>query len=117
IRAIKNRFGSTDELGIFEMTDHGLLPVEDPSKLFLESGAARRSGSVVMAAAEGTRVLMVEVQALCVQSVFGAAKRKTTGVDANRVAMILAVLEKHAGYVLGDQDVFVNIVGGVRVNE
>lgn len=117
IRSVKNRFGSTDELGIFEMTDGGLLAVEDPSRLFLERMDAARPGSVILAACEGTRVLMVEVQALCVQSVFGAAKRKATGVDANRVAMILAVIEKHAGSVLGDQDVFVNIVGGVRVVE
>ena len=117
IRAVKNRFGSTDELGIFAMTDHGLLPVEDPSRLFIDAAAARRAGSVILAAAEGTRVLLVEVQALCVQSVFGAAKRKTAGVDANRVAMILAVLEKHCGYVLGDQDVFVNMAGGVRIME
>jgi DNA repair protein RadA/Sms len=117
IRAVKNRFGSTDELGIFEMTDAGLIPVADPSKLFLESQRQARPGSVVLAACEGTRTLLVEVQALCAQSVFGAAKRKATGVDAGRVAMILAVIEKHADCVVGDQDVFVNVVGGVRVNE
>ncbi|MCK6456994.1 MAG: DNA repair protein RadA [Phycisphaerae bacterium] len=118
VRAVKNRYGSTEELGIFEMTDAGLQPVRDPATLFLDGAAPRRQpGSAILAAAEGTRVLLVEVQALCVQSVFGAAKRKTTGVDAARVAMILAVVEKHARVVLGDQDVFVNIVGGVRVAE
>jgi DNA repair protein RadA/Sms len=117
IRAVKNRFGSTDELGIFEMTDAGLIPIADPSKLFLQSGRQSRPGSVVLAACEGTRTLLVEVQALCAQSVFGAAKRKATGVDAGRVSMILAVIEKHADCVVGDQDVFVNVVGGVRVNE
>jgi len=117
IRTAKNRFGSTDELGIFEMTDTGLRPVEDPSRLFLDRLDAARPGSVILATCEGTRVLLVEVQALCVQSVFGAAKRRVTGVDPGRVAMILAVLEKHAGMVLGDQDVFVNVVGGVRVVE
>lgn len=117
IRAVKNRFGSTDELGIFEMTDIGLVPVEDPSKLFLQNQRETRPGSVILAACEGTRTLLVEVQALCAQSVFGAAKRKATGVDAARVSMILAVLEKHADCVLGDQDVFVNVVGGVRVSE
>lgn len=117
VRAVKNRFGSTDELGIFEMTDAGLLPVEDPSKLFLQNQKDSRPGSVILAACEGSRTLLVEVQALCAQSVFGAAKRKATGVDAGRVAMILAVLEKHAQCVLGDQDVFVNVVGGVRVHE
>ncbi|HKQ48121.1 MAG TPA: DNA repair protein RadA [Phycisphaerae bacterium] len=117
IRAVKNRFGSTDELGIFEMTDAGLIPIADPSKLFLQSGRQARPGSVVLAACEGTRTLLVEVQALCAQSVFGSAKRKATGVDAGRVSMILAVIEKHADCVVGDQDVFVNVVGGVRVNE
>jgi len=117
IRTVKNRFGSTDELGIFEMTGGGLMPVEDPSRLFLQTQRQARPGSVVLAACEGTRTLLVEVQALCAQSVFGAAKRKATGVDAARVAMILAVLEKHADVVLGDQDVFVNVVGGVRVAE
>ncbi len=117
VRTIKNRFGSTDELGIFEMTDAGLAAVPDPSKMFLEDRPAARPGSVILAACEGTRTLLVEVQALCAQSVFGSAKRKTTGVDPARTAMILAVLEKHADVVVGDQDVFVNIVGGVRVTE
>jgi len=117
IRTVKNRFGSTDELGIFEMTDAGLVPVEDPSKLFLRDKQESRPGSVILAACEGSRTLLVEVQALCAQSVFGAAKRKATGVDAGRVSMILAVLEKHAECVLGDQDVFINVVGGVRVHE
>jgi len=117
IRAIKNRYGSTDELGIFEITDAGLIPVADPSKLFLQEEREPRPGSVILAACEGTRTLLVEVQALCAQSVFGAAKRKATGVDAGRVAMILAVIEKHAECVVGDQDVFVNVVGGIRVQE
>jgi DNA repair protein RadA/Sms len=117
VRAVKNRFGSTDEIGIFEMTDRGLLPVTDASKMFLQTQQQARPGSVILAACEGTRTLLVEVQALCAQSVFGAAKRKATGVDPGRVAMILAVIEKHAGCVLGDQDVFVNVVGGVRVHE
>ncbi len=117
IRAVKNRFGSTDEIGIFEMTSAGLIGVDDPSRMFLATQRASRPGSVVLAACEGTRTLLVEVQALTSQSVFGSAKRKATGVDANRVSMILAVLEKHGDIVLGDQDVFVNIVGGVRVNE
>ncbi|MEK6643146.1 MAG: DNA repair protein RadA [Planctomycetota bacterium] len=117
IRAIKNRYGSTDELGIFEITDAGLIPVADPSRLFLQEQREPRPGSVILAACEGTRTLLVEVQALCAQSVFGAAKRKATGVDSGRVAMILAVIEKHADCVVGDQDVFVNVVGGVRVQE
>ncbi|QDV89681.1 hypothetical protein RAS2_07540 [Phycisphaerae bacterium RAS2] len=117
IRAVKNRYGSTDELGVFEIGDTGLRPVDDPSKLFLQENREPRPGSVILAACEGTRTLLVEVQALCAQSVFGSAKRKATGVDAGRVAMLLAVIEKHAEIVLGDQDVFVNVVGGVRVSE
>ncbi len=117
VRAVKNRYGSTDELGIFEMTDGGLRPVPDPSKMFLSEQRVSRPGSVVLAACEGTRTLLVEVQSLCAQSVFGSAKRKASGVDAGRVAMLLAVIEKHAQCVLGDQDVFVNVVGGVRVHE
>ncbi|HWL92932.1 MAG TPA: DNA repair protein RadA [Phycisphaerae bacterium] len=117
VRAVKNRYGSTDELGIFEMTDGGLREVPDPSKMFLSEQRVSRPGSVVLAACEGTRTLLVEVQALCAQSVFGSAKRKATGVDAGRVSMLLAVIEKHAQCVLGDQDVFVNVVGGVRVHE
>lgn len=117
IRTVKNRFGSTDELGIFEIGDSGLRPIADPSKLFLQNQRQARPGSVILAACEGTRTLLVEVQALCAQSVFGSAKRKATGVDTGRVAMILAVIEKHADCVVGDQDVFVNVVGGVRVQE
>jgi DNA repair protein RadA/Sms len=117
LRAVKNRFGSTDELGIFEITDSGLISIPDPSQLFLQERRESRPGSVVLAACEGTRTLLVEIQALCLQSVFGAAKRKATGVDAGRLAMILAIIEKHADCVLGDQDVFVNAVGGVDVHE
>lgn len=117
VRAVKNRYGSTDELGIFEMTDGGLNPIPDPSKLFLSEQRVARPGSIILAACEGTRTLLVEVQALCAQSVFGSAKRKASGVDAGRVSMLLAVIEKHAQCVLGDQDVFVNVVGGVRVHE
>ncbi|HUN80438.1 MAG TPA: DNA repair protein RadA [Phycisphaerae bacterium] len=117
IRTIKNRFGSTDEIGVFEITDSGLIPIADPSKLFLQGDRKARPGSVILAACEGTRTLLVEVQALCAQSVFGSAKRRATGVDSGRVAMILAVIEKHGDCVVGDQDVFVNVVGGVRVYE
>ncbi len=117
VRAVKNRFGSTEELGVFEMTDKGLDPVENPSAIFLESTGQNRPGSVVTSAAEGSRILLLEIQALCVQSVLGAARRRVTGLDAGRVAMILAVLERHAGLRLADQDVFANVVGGVRVDE
>lgn len=117
IRAVKNRYGSTEELGVFEMTDKGMQPVENPSAIFLESGGQNRPGSVVTAAAEGSRILLLEIQALCVQSILGAARRRVTGLDAGRMAMLLAVLERHAGLRLADQDVFANVVGGVKVPE
>ncbi len=117
VRTIKNRFGSTEELGVFEMSDKGMQPVENPSAIFLESTGRNRSGSVVTSAAEGSRILLLEIQALCVQSVLGAARRRVTGLDGGRVAMILAVLERHCGLRLGDQDVFANVVGGVKVPE
>lgn len=117
IRAIKNRYGSTEELGVFEMTDKGMQPVENPSAIFLESSGQSRPGSVVTAAAEGSRILLLEIQALCVQSILGAARRRVTGLDGGRVAMLLAVLERHAGLRLADQDVFANVVGGVKVPE
>ncbi len=117
VRAVKNRFGSTEELGVFEMTDKGMNPVDNPSAIFLESTGQNRPGSVVTSAAEGSRILLLEIQALCVQSILGAARRRVTGLDANRVAMLLAVLERHAGLRLADQDVFANVVGGVKVDE
>jgi DNA repair protein RadA/Sms len=119
IRAVKNRFGSTNEIGLFRMTDGGLEEVTNPSEMFLanSAGSAGSAGSIITAAAEGSRVILVEVQALTTLAGFGPPKRKVSGADANRVAMIIAVLEKRAELHLADQDVFVNIVGGVRVAE
>lgn len=117
LRAIKNRFGSTNEIGIFEMRSDGLIEVPNPSALFLAHHGSAKSGAVVMACMEGTRALLVEVQALVSRANFGTPERKVTGVDYNRVAMLLAVLEKRAGLMLGGQDVFVNVVGGVHVDE
>jgi DNA repair protein RadA/Sms len=119
VRCVKNRFGSTHEVGLFEMTGKGLQQVEDPGKLFLETyGPGNQpSGSVIAAAMQGSRVLLVEVQALTAASVIGAAKRKTSGVSADRVAMIIAVLEKRADLRLAADDVFVNIAGGVKLVE
>ena len=117
VRSVKNRFGSTEELGVFEMTDKGMNPVDNPSAIFLESTGQNRPGSIVTCAAEGSRILLLEIQALCVQSILGAARRRVTGLDGGRVAMILAVLERHAGLRLADQDVFANVVGGVKVDE
>lgn len=119
VRCVKNRFGSTHEVGLFEMTGAGLQEVEDPGKLFLETyGPGNQpSGSVIAAAMQGSRVLLVEVQALTAASVIGAAKRKTSGVSADRVSMIIAVLEKRAELRLAADDVFVNVAGGVKLVE
>jgi DNA repair protein RadA/Sms len=119
VRCVKNRFGSTHEVGLFEMTGAGLREVADPGKLFIEQygQAGPPSGSVVTAAMQGSRVLLVEVQALTASSVIGAAKRKVSGVSSDRVAMIIAVLEKRAEMRLAADDVFVNVAGGVKVAE
>jgi DNA repair protein RadA/Sms len=125
VRCVKNRFGSTHEVGLFEMTGQGLREVTDPGNLFLEQygfgpdgkPANQPSGSVITAAMQGSRVLLVEVQALTASSVIGAAKRKVSGVSSDRVAMIIAVLEKRADMRLAADDVFVNVAGGVKVNE
>ncbi|MFI5381178.1 MAG: magnesium chelatase domain-containing protein, partial [Tepidisphaerales bacterium] len=119
VRCIKNRFGSTHEVGLFEMTGGGLIEVADPGRLFTEEHgeAGPPSGSVITAAMQGSRVLLVEVQALTASSVIGAAKRKVSGASSDRVAMIIAVLEKRADMRLAADDVFVNIAGGVKVAE
>src|SRR5436853_3530744 len=119
VRCVKNRFGSTHEVGLFEMTGEGLREVTDPGNLFVEQHGpgGPPSGSVITAAMQGTRVLLVEVQALTASSVIGAAKRKVSGVSSDRVAMIIAVLEKRAELRLAADDVFVNVAGGVKVAE
>lgn len=117
IRAVKNRFGAANELGIFEMTGHGLEPVANPSGLFLNERPLGVSGSVVMACMEGTRPLLVELQALVTSNKYGTGRRMTQGVDTNRVALLMAMLEKRVGMnVLGD-DVFVNVAGGISIDE
>ena len=117
LRTVKNRFGSTNEIGIFEMSDSGLLEVENPSELFLLGRPVNVSGSTVVASIEGTRPLMVEIQSLVSQSNFGMPRRTTIGVDFNRVNLLVAVLEKRAGLLLGGMDIFVNVVGGLRIVE
>jgi DNA repair protein RadA/Sms len=117
LRATKNRFGGVDEIGIFEMSARGLLPVVNPSELFLGDRAAGRSGSAVVATLEGTRPLLVEVQALAAKAPYGAPQRVSTGFDHKRLALLLAVLEKRAGIPFGQLDVFLNIVGGLRIVE
>jgi DNA repair protein RadA/Sms len=117
IRAVKNRFGAVNELGIFAMTEKGLQEVSNPSALFLARGEKATPGSIVMASWEGTRPLLVEVQALVDNSHLANPRRVTVGLDHNRLAMLLAVLHRHTGIVTFDQDVFVNVVGGIRVTE
>ncbi len=117
LRTIKNRFGSTDEIGIFEMSDAGLREVGNPSELFLSERPLNVSGSTVVASLEGTRPLMVEIQALVSQTNFGMPRRTSIGVDFNRVNLLIAVLEKRAGMHLGGMDVFINIVGGLKIVE
>ncbi len=124
VRCVKNRFGSTHEVGLFEMTGEGLREVTDPGNLFVEQYGpgpdgrpSQPSGSVITAAMQGSRVLLLEVQALTASSVIGAAKRKVSGVSGDRVAMIMAVLEKRCELRLAADDVFVNIAGGVKVLE
>jgi DNA repair protein RadA/Sms len=117
LRTVKNRFGSTNEIGVFEMSDAGLREIENPSELFLLERPLNVSGSTVVSALEGTRPLMVEIQSLVSQTNFGMPRRTTIGVDFNRVNLLVAVLEKRAGLHLGGMDVFVNVVGGLRIIE
>ncbi|MCL5668599.1 MAG: DNA repair protein RadA [Gammaproteobacteria bacterium] len=117
IRAVKNRFGAVNELGVFAMTDKGLREVSNPSAIFLSRHEQPVPGSVIMVTREGSRPLLVEVQALVDESQGGNPRRVTLGLDQNRLAMLLAVLHRHSGVAMYDQDVYVNVVGGVRVSE
>jgi DNA repair protein RadA/Sms len=117
LRAIKNRFGAINELGVFAMLDTGLKEVKNPSSIFLSRSDEPAAGSVVMVIWEGTRPLLVEIQALVDDSHFGNPKRVAVGLDQNRLNLLLAVLHRHGGVHLGDQDVYINVVGGVKVSE
>ena len=117
LRAVKNRFGSTNEIGVFEMKSEGLLPVQNPSELFLAERPLGVAGSVVVAAMEGSRPLLVELQALVSSSPFGTPRRTTIGVDHNRLALLVAVLEKKVGLTMAGQDIFLNVAGGGKLNE
>ena len=117
LRAVKNRFGSTNEIGVFEMATGGLVEVPNPSGFFLAERPADAPGSVVVAALEGTRPLLLELQALVSRASFGTPRRTVLGADYNRVCLLLAVLEKRAGLPIGNQDVFVNVAGGGRAVE
>ena len=117
LRAFKNRFGAVNELGVFAMGEKGLKEVPNPSAIFLSGGSTRQPGSCVMVTREGTRPLLVEVQALVDASPLSNPRRVAVGLEQNRLAMLLAVLHRHGGVLVGDQDVFVNVVGGIRVQE
>ncbi|MCL2839999.1 MAG: DNA repair protein RadA [Defluviitaleaceae bacterium] len=117
IRAVKNRFGSTHEIGVFEMDERGLTGIDDPSAYMLAGRPAGASGSVVICSLEGTRPMLTEVQALVSYTNFGTPRRTSTGMDYNRMVMLMAVLEKRAGYKLQNYDAYVNIAGGLRIDE
>ncbi len=117
IRAIKNRFGSTNELGVFEMRELGLVELENPSKVLISEKPKDIAGSIIISAVEGTRPMLLEMQALVCPTSYGIPKRSANGVDYNRVSMLLAVLEKRVGLQIQNQDVYINIVGGIKINE
>jgi len=117
LRAVKNRFGAVNELGVFAMTELGLKEVSNPSAIFLSRGEAASAGSAVTVIREGSRPMLVEVQALVDDSPLGNPRRVSVGLDQNRLAMLLAILHRHGGITCSDQDVFINVVGGVKLNE
>jgi DNA repair protein RadA/Sms len=117
VRAVKNRFGAVNELGVFAMTDKGLREVSNPSAIFLSRHEQQVAGSAILVTREGTRPLLVEVQALVDQSPLANPRRVALGLEQNRLSMLLAVLHRHGGVGMFDQDVFLNVVGGVRVTE
>lgn len=117
LRAVKNRFGSVNELGLFEMHETGMVPVENPSEMLLSTRARNVAGSCVHCAIEGSRPILVDVQALALQTAYGTPRRTTNGFDAGRLALLLAVLEKRAGISLFNQDVYINVAGGLSLTE
>lgn len=117
LRGVKNRFGSTNEIGMFEMNDIGMCEIDNPSSVLLSEKNENVAGSIVVASIEGTRPILVELQALTATSVFGMPRRTANGIDYNRLTLLIAVLEKRTGLPLGNQDVYLNIVGGIKINE
>jgi DNA repair protein RadA/Sms len=117
LRSVKNRFGATSEVGVFEMKNEGLIEVANPSAAFLEERLPNASGSAIGVTVEGTRPILVEIQALSSTTAFGLPRRTANGIDFNRLLLLVAVLSKRVGLHLSDQDVFVNVVGGLRVGE
>ncbi|MFZ0565837.1 MAG: magnesium chelatase domain-containing protein, partial [Chlamydiales bacterium] len=117
MRVVKNRFGSTEELAVFQMEGSGLAEVENPSQIFLEERMRGNPGSVILPTIEGSRTILVEVQALVTDTLYTTPSRRSAGLDPNRLALLLAVLEKRVGYQLHNRDVFVSIVGGLKITE
>lgn len=117
LRSVKNRFGSTNEIGLFEMKEEGMVEVSNPSELLISDREGNPSGSVVIAALEGTRTMLVEIQALTSTTAFGLPRRTGIGIEYNRLVLLLAVLEKKVGINLSNQDVYVNVVGGMKLDE
>ena len=117
LRGVKNRFGSTNEVGMFEMANEGMVEISNPSAVLISERDDNPAGSVVVASMEGTRPLLIELQALTTPSVFGMPRRNANGIDYNRLTLLMAVLEKGAGFNLGSQDAYVNVVSGMRINE
>jgi len=117
LRGVKNRFGSTNEIGMFEMQDKGMKEITEPSSILISDREGNPSGSIVVASVEGTRPILAEIQALTSHTVFGMPRRTGNGVDYNRLVMLMAVMEKKAGFNLSSQDAYINVVGGLRIYE
>ena len=117
LRRVKNRFGSTNEVGMFEMQNEGMVEIKNPSSILISERDDNPSGSVIIASMEGTRPLLIELQALTTPSIFGFPRRTADGIDYNRLTLLMAVLEKRAGLNLGNQDVYLNVVSGMKVSE
>jgi DNA repair protein RadA/Sms len=117
LRSVKNRFGATSEVGVFEMHESGLVEVTNPSEAFLAERMVNAAGSSIAVTMEGTRPILVEIQGLTSPTQFGNARRTANGVDFNRLLLIVAVLTRRAGFKLGEQDIFVNVVGGIQIDE
>ena len=117
LRGVKNRFGSTNEIGMFEMREEGMCEILNPSDVLISDREDNPAGSCIVSSIEGTRPILVELQALTSQTVFGYPKRTANGIDFNRLSLLIAVLEKKSGMMLGSQDVYLNVVGGLKINE
>ena len=117
LRGVKNRFGSTNEIGMFEMQGEGMQEIMNPSDILISERLENPAGSVIVSTIEGTRPLLVELQALTTQTVFGFPRRTANGIDYNRLTLLMAVIEKRAGIPLSNQDAYLNVVGGIKINE